>query len=140
MRFRRSVCLIFAVATVTDDVSRTLLCLEVDLTDILTDNTDTHHLHTGKETDDTGRTCPTVGSVCDEMSDDRIDQKYEAYESNKESEPCDDLDGLYGKACNAVESESEELLDGVVALASHTLVSVVVNAGALEAYHGEEAS
>ena len=139
MRRRRSVFLIFAV-TLADDVSGTLLGLEVDLADILADNADTHHLHAGKEADDTRCTCPALRGVAHEVGDQSVDQKYEAYESNKESEPCDDLDGLYGKACNTVESESEELRDGVMTIARETLVSVVVNAGALEAYHREQTS
>ena len=139
MRRRRSVFLIFAV-TLADDVSGTLLGLEVDLADILADNADTHHLHAGKEADDTRCTCPALRGVAHEVGDQSVDQKYEAYKSNEESEPCDDLDGLYGKARNSVESKRKQLRDGVMTFARETLVSVVINAGALEAYHREQTS
>lgn len=139
MRRRRSVFLIFAV-TLADDVSWTLLCLEIDLADILADNTDTHHLHTGKEADNTRCTRPALRGILDEVDDDRVDKEDEAYQSYDKSEPCDDLDGLYGKARNTVESKRKQLRDGVVTLACETLVSVVVDAGALEAYHREQTS
>ena len=139
MRARRSVFLIFAAA-VAYDVSRTLLGLEIDFTDILTDNTNTHHLHTGKETDDTGRARPALRRVLHEVYDECVDKKNEAYESYDKAEPCDDLDRLNREARYTIECETEQLGDGVVSLAGHSLVSVVVYACALEAYHGEETS
>ena len=69
-----------------------------------------------------------------------IDKEHEAYKCYDEAEPCDYLDGLYGEARNTVESEREQLRDGVMSLACETLVSVVVDTCALEADHGEETS
>ena len=139
MRLRRSVFLIFAV-TLADYVSGALLGLKIDLADILADNADTHHLHAGKEADDTRCTRPALRGVLDEVDDDRVDKEDEAYQSYDKSEPSDDLDGLYGKARNSVESKSKQLRDGVMSFACETLVSVVVDAGALEAYHREQTS
>ena len=139
MRRRRSVFLIFAV-TLADDVSGTLLGLEVDLADILADNADTHHLHAGKEADDARCARPALRGASEEMRYQCIDKEHKAYEGYDEAEPCDYLDGLDGEARNTVESEREQLRDGVMTFARETLVSVVVNAGALEAYHREQTS
>ena len=132
--------MIFSVVTLADDVSRTLLGLEVNLADIFTDNTDAHHLDSAQEADDARCARPDLRGASEEMRYQCIDKEHKAYEGYDEAEPCDYLDGLDGEARNTVESEREQLRDGVMPLACETLVSVVVDTCALEADQGEETS
>ena len=46
------------ICSFTDDIAGTFLNFQINLSDILSENTNTHQLHTTDKADDAGHTCP----------------------------------------------------------------------------------
>ena len=114
-----------------------MFSLEIDLSDILSDNTEAYKLDARHEQDNDAHAGPTLDSITQEITYNRIYDHNETQYGDSYSHPCDKSDGLYAQTCYALKCKIEHLGQRIMAASGNTLFSVIEYGSALETYERE---
>ena len=114
-----------------------MLCLKIDLADILSDNTEAYKLDARHEQDNDAHAGPTLYRIAQKITYYRIYDHKETDYGDRYSEPGDEPDGFYAETCYALEGKIEHLGQRIMAASGNTLFSVIEYGSALEAYERE---